>query len=105
MRAAALRAAALRYGPWAAACLLLLAGLRWLHSTRLRREVRRTRAAQAEAEREGATNRRFTTFLAHEVRNSLHAVIAGTELARLPERSGPKCRPCWPIPPATRCTC
>ena|GEM_PF-2945694 len=85
-----LRAAARRYGPWVAAGLLLLAALWWLHSTRLRREVRRTRAAQAEAEREGATNRRFTTFLAHEVRNSLHAVIAGTELARLPERSGPE---------------
>ena len=85
-----LRAAAWRYGPWAAAVVLLLAGLWLWHSVRLRRQVQRTRAAQAEAERASAANRRFTTFLAHEVRNSLHAVVAGTELARLPGRDGPE---------------
>ncbi len=71
-----------RYGPWLAALLLALAGLWLWHVRTLRTEVQRTRAAQAEAERSAASNRRFTAFLAHEVRNSLHAVIAGTELAR-----------------------
>lgn len=77
-----LRRLGLRYGPWLTALLLALAGLWLWHTRTLRAEVQRTRAAQAEAERSAASNRRFTAFLAHEVRNSLHAVIAGTELAR-----------------------
>ncbi len=70
------------YGPWAAAVLALLAGLWWAHSRRLHAEVRRTQQAQQAAERVGAEKARFAAFLAHEVRNSLHSVIAGAELAR-----------------------
>jgi signal transduction histidine kinase/ActR/RegA family two-component response regulator len=79
-----LQAAAWRYGPWLAGVLLLLSAVWIWHSRRLVSQVRRTRAAQAAAERSASATRRFTAFLAHEVRNSLHAVIAGTELARLP---------------------
>jgi signal transduction histidine kinase len=71
-----------RYGPWGAAVLALLAGLWWWHSRRLHAEVRRTQQAQQAAERVGAEKARFAAFLAHEVRNSLHSVIAGAELAR-----------------------
>ncbi|RVU45256.1 hybrid sensor histidine kinase/response regulator [Rubrivivax rivuli] len=71
-----------RYGPWAAAVLALLAGLWWAHSRRLHAEVRRTLQARQAAERVGAEKARFAAFLAHEVRNSLHSVIAGAELAR-----------------------
>jgi signal transduction histidine kinase len=88
-RAEVLRDAAWRWLPWAAAGLGLLTLLWWWHARRLRSEVQRTRAAQQAAERAGAANRRFTTFLAHEVRNSLHAVIAGTELAQDAVRGGP----------------
>jgi two-component system, NarL family, sensor histidine kinase EvgS len=62
--------------------LLLLAALWWWHSRRLHAEVRRRLQAQQAAERVGVEKARFATFLAHEVRNSLHAVIAGGELAR-----------------------
>jgi two-component system sensor histidine kinase EvgS len=75
-----LREATLRWAPPAAAVLLLLLGLWWWHSRRLRREVRRRQHAQALAERASQASGRFITFLAHEVRNSLHSVIAGTEL-------------------------
>lgn len=68
--------------PWAAAALALLFAAWWWHSSALRREVRRTRAAQARAEQARAASERFVTFLAHEVRNSLHSVIAGAELLR-----------------------
>jgi len=84
-----LGAAVRRYAPWGAGAMLLLAALWLLHVRRLHAEVRRTRLAQAEAERSSTANRRFTAFLAHEVRNSLHGVIAGTELARLPGHAGP----------------
>ena len=84
MRAEVLRAAAWRYGPWAAALLLLLAGLWWAHSRRVQAEMQRRLQAQQAAERVGQEKARFVTFLAHEVRNSLHAVIAGGELARQP---------------------
>lgn len=68
--------------PWIAAALALLFAAWWWHSSALRREVRRTRAAQARAEQARAASERFVTFLAHEVRNSLHSVIAGAELLR-----------------------
>jgi signal transduction histidine kinase len=84
LRAEVLRAAALRYGPWAAGTLLLLGALWWWHSRRLRAEVQRRLQAQRAAERVSQEKARFATFLAHEVRNSLHAVIAGGELARQP---------------------
>jgi len=84
LRAEVLRGAAWRYGPWAAGALLLLAGLWWWHSRRLHAEVRRRLRAQQAAEQVGVEKARFATFLAHEVRNSLHAVIAGGELARQP---------------------
>lgn len=82
LRAEVLRGAAWRYGPWALAVLLLLGALWWWHSRRLHGEVRRRLQAQQAAERVGVEKARFATFLAHEVRNSLHAVIAGGELAR-----------------------
>jgi two-component system, NarL family, sensor histidine kinase EvgS len=84
LRAEVLRGAAWRYGPWAAGALLLLAALWWWHSRRLLAEVHRRLLAQQAAERVGVAKARFATFLAHEVRNSLHAVIAGSELARQP---------------------
>lgn len=79
-----LQALARRYGPWLVAGLLLLTALWLWHSRRVQAEMRRTRQAKADAERAAVSPRRFTAFLAHEVRNSLHAVVAGTELARLP---------------------
>ena len=82
LQAEVLRGAAWRYGPWAAGALLLLAALWWAHSRRLHAEVHRRLQAQQAAERVGLEKARFATFLAHEVRNSLHAVIAGGELAR-----------------------
>ncbi len=87
-RAEVLRATALRYGPWLAAALLLLAGMGLWHTRRLRTEVQRTRTAQQAAKQAAQAKARFTTFLAHEVRNSLHAVVAGTELARMPGAAG-----------------
>lgn len=68
--------------PWVLAALALLFAAWWWHSSALRREVQRTRAAQARAEQARAASERFVTFLAHEVRNSLHSVIAGAELLR-----------------------
>ncbi|MCW7540143.1 transporter substrate-binding domain-containing protein [Aquabacterium sp. A7-Y] len=76
------RAALLKAMPWAAGVLTVLLLLWWWHSRRLHAEVRRTREAQQEAERHSAAAERFVTFLAHEVRNSLHSVIAGAELLR-----------------------
>ena len=75
-----LREATLRWAPPLAAALALLLALWWWHSRRLKREVRRRQHAQALAERASQASGRFITFLAHEVRNSLHSVIAGTEL-------------------------
>lgn len=68
--------------PWVAGSLALLFAAWWWHSSALRREVKRTRAAQQLAERARGASERFVTFLAHEVRNSLHSVIAGAELLR-----------------------
>lgn len=89
LRAEVMNALARRYGPWVAGVWLLLAGLWWWHIHCLRTEVRRTQQAQQMAQAVGAQKARFTTFLAHEVRNSLHAVIAGTELAQTPGHGGP----------------
>ena len=76
------RTEALRWAPWVAGAVLVLLGLWGWHSSRLRGEVARTRQAQVQAESAERASRRFTAFLAHEVRNSLHAVIGGTELLR-----------------------
>ena len=100
LQAEVLRGAAWRYGPWAAGALLLLAGLWWAHSRRLHAEVRRRLQAQQAAERVGVEKARFATFLAHEVRNSLHAVIAGVELARQQPASGAPASPAVPPPDA-----
>jgi signal transduction histidine kinase/ActR/RegA family two-component response regulator len=75
-----LREVILRWAPPLAAALGLLLAAWWWHSRRLKREVRRRQHAQALAERASQASGRFITFLAHEVRNSLHSVIAGTEL-------------------------
>lgn len=75
-----LRELTLRWAPPLAAALALLLALWWWHSRRLKREVRHRQHAQALAERASQASGRFITFLAHEVRNSLHSVIAGTEL-------------------------
>lgn len=75
-----LREVTLRWAPPLATALALLLALWWWHSRRLKREVRRRQHAQALAERASQASGRFITFLAHEVRNSLHSVIAGTEL-------------------------
>ncbi len=77
-----LREVAVRWLPWMVLLLCSLLALWWWHSGRLRREVRRREHAQLLAERASQTSARFVTFLAHEVRNSLHSVIAGTELIR-----------------------
>jgi len=82
MRADVLRALAWRYLPWAAGALLLLGVLWAWHTAQLRAQVRRTRRAQQQAEQADAASRRLLAFLAHEVRNSLHAVVAGVELLR-----------------------
>jgi len=71
-----------RVAPWVLAGAALLALLWWWHSAGLRAEVARTQAARREAERAAAASNRFITFLAHEVRNSLHSVIAAAELLR-----------------------
>ncbi|NRF69400.1 transporter substrate-binding domain-containing protein [Aquincola sp. S2] len=80
--AAVQREAVRRWAPWVGGVLAGLLALWWAHSRRLKREVRRRQAAQQHAERASQTSARFVTFLAHEVRNSLHSVIAGTELLR-----------------------
>ncbi|AKJ31210.1 transporter substrate-binding domain-containing protein [Caldimonas brevitalea] len=85
----AVRVALLRTLPWAVGLLLVLLGAWWWHIGRLRDEVRRTRLAQQEAERHSVAVERFVTFLAHEVRNSLHSVIAGTELLRSAQQATP----------------
>jgi two-component system, NarL family, sensor histidine kinase EvgS len=77
-----------RYGPWMLGALVVLAGLWIWHSRRLRAEVKRTQAARADAEQAARAKSRFTSFLAHELRNSLHAVSAGTQLAQLPNQGG-----------------
>ncbi len=82
MQADVLRSLAWRYLPWALGTLLLLAALWAWHAARLRAEVHRTRSARQQAERADQASRRLLAFLAHEVRNSLHAVVAGVDLLR-----------------------
>jgi signal transduction histidine kinase len=77
-----LRMLVLQLAPWVLAAAALLLALWWWHSRGLRREVARTQAARHEAEQKAAVANRFVAFLAHEVRNSLHSVIAGVELLR-----------------------
>lgn len=71
-----------RAAPWVAGALALLAMGWWWHSAGLRAEVARTQAARRDAEQAAAAAQRFVAFLAHEVRNSLHSVIAAVELLR-----------------------
>jgi signal transduction histidine kinase len=71
-----------RAAPWVLGALALLGLGWWWHSAGLRAEVARTQAARREAERAAAAANRFIAFLAHEVRNSLHSVIAAAELLR-----------------------
>ncbi len=75
---------------WLAVAIVLGLLLVWWWSFRRQRGmVRRTQAAQRQAERSEAATRRFVAFLAHEVRNSLHSVIAGAELLRSAEHVSP----------------
>jgi signal transduction histidine kinase/CheY-like chemotaxis protein len=71
-----------RFGPGLLAAVLLLGALWWWHRRGLHAEVARTQAARRQAERAADSARRFVVFLAHEVRNSLHSVIAAGELLR-----------------------
>jgi two-component system, NarL family, sensor histidine kinase EvgS len=64
--------------------LLLAAG--WWYSRSLKTEVSRRREAQQRAEKAALQRERYLAFLAHEVRNSLNAVIGGLVLSR--ETSG-----------------
>jgi two-component system sensor histidine kinase EvgS len=77
-----LREFARRAAPWVGAAVLLLGAIWWWHAAGLRAEVARTRTARSDAERAAAAAQRFVVFLAHEVRNSLHSVIAASELLR-----------------------
>lgn len=60
--------------------LALLAAAWWVHSRRLRSEIRRTQAAQAEAEAARQDSERYLTFMTHEVRNSLQSVSGAVDL-------------------------
>lgn len=71
-----------RFGPGLLAAVLLVGALWWWHRRGLHAEVARTQAARRQAERAADSARRFVVFLAHEVRNSLHSVIAAGELLR-----------------------
>jgi two-component system, NarL family, sensor histidine kinase EvgS len=77
---AVVRAFVRRWGPVALLLAALLGVGWWLHTRLLRSEIHRTRDARHAAEAAQAASRRFTAFLAHEVRNSLHSVIAGARL-------------------------
>ena len=71
---------------WAALGALLLATLLlawWAHSRRLQREVEARGHAQRQAEAASRARQRYLAFLAHEVRNSLNAVIGGISMLRL----------------------
>lgn len=77
-----LRGLLLRGLPWVVGALALLGLLWWWHQRGLRAEMARTEAARQDAERAAASAQRFIVFLAHEVRNSLHSVIAAVGLLR-----------------------
>jgi two-component system, NarL family, sensor histidine kinase EvgS len=65
----------------AATIFALLVG--WLlHTRRLAREISARREAQGRAEQASHERQRYLAFLAHEVRNSLNAVIGGISLLR-----------------------
>jgi two-component system, NarL family, sensor histidine kinase EvgS len=66
-----------------AAGLILTLVLAWAwHSRSLKREVEQRRSAQSAAEQATQQRERYLAFLAHEVRNSLNAVIGGLTLSR-----------------------
>jgi two-component system, NarL family, sensor histidine kinase EvgS len=65
----------------AATIFTLLMG--WLlHTRRMAREISARREAQGRAEQASHERQRYLAFLAHEVRNSLNAVIGGISLLR-----------------------
>ncbi len=70
-------------GLMAGAVLITGLLLAWLwHSRVMAREIGARRAAQGRAEQASQERQRYLAFLAHEVRNSLNAVIGGLSLLR-----------------------
>jgi two-component system, NarL family, sensor histidine kinase EvgS len=70
-------------GLMAAAVLVTGLLLAWLWHTRvMAREISARREAQGRAEQASQERQRYLAFLAHEVRNSLNAVIGGLSLLR-----------------------
>jgi two-component system sensor histidine kinase EvgS len=70
----------------AGAVALLLAGW-WAHTRRLRREVAARTRAQGQAEAASRARQQYLAFLAHEVRNSLSAVMGALSMLRHRDRS------------------
>lgn len=70
----------IRWSAAAAALVAVLLGAGFWHNRALRQQVELRRKALARAEQERAAAERYLAFLAHEVRNSLHAVKAGVAL-------------------------
>lgn len=80
----------IRWSAAAAGLVTLLLGAGIWHNRVLRRQVDLRRKALARAEQERSAAERYLAFLAHEVRNSLHAVKAGVALlAADPPRERP----------------
>jgi two-component system, NarL family, sensor histidine kinase EvgS len=70
-------------GLMAGAAVIFALLLGWLlHTRSLAREVSARREAQGRAEQASHERQRYLAFLAHEVRNSLNAVIGGISLLR-----------------------
>jgi two-component system, NarL family, sensor histidine kinase EvgS len=70
-------------GLMAAAALVFVLLLAWFwHSRLMTREISSRRQAQQRAETASQERQRYLAFLAHEVRNSLNAVIGGISLLR-----------------------
>lgn len=70
----------IRWSAAAAGLVALLLGAGFWHNRALRQQMELRRKALARAEQERAAAERYLAFLAHEVRNSLHAVKAGVAL-------------------------
>jgi two-component system, NarL family, sensor histidine kinase EvgS len=70
-------------GLMAGAAVIFALLLGWLlHTRRMAREISARREAQGRAEQASHERQRYLAFLAHEVRNSLNAVIGGISLLR-----------------------